>query len=83
MNDIEKIYKEFGEGMCLWPFIGAFYSCVDSVDGDVKEMSNFIRPCSLVRWEGEDNPWYIQPGVSLKDSRNTDRWLYMREQASV
>lgn len=80
MNDLDKIYKEFGAGMCLFPFIGAFYSCVDSVDRDVKEMDNFIRPCSLVRWEGEDNPWYIQPGVSLKDSRNTDRWLYMREQ---
>lgn len=79
MNDLDRIYKELGDGICLFPFIGAFYSCVDSVSADTETMPNFIRPCSLVRYEGEDeNPWYITD-TSVTDARNGPRWIKMRE----
>lgn len=80
MNDLDRIYRELGEGICLFPFIGAFYSCVDSIPKDSEDTPNFIRPCSLVRWDDDGiNPWYIQPGETLLESRNGSRWLHMRE----
>ena len=68
MNDLDKIYKELGEGICLFPFIGSFYKTFGNQEaGDNKSIPNSILPCSLARWDGENesNPWEIEPGTTI------------------
>lgn len=77
MNDIEKIYQEFGKEICLFPFLAGFYQTHDVVDKSVDTVSNSIRPCSLIRWDG-DNPWNLD-GDKIQTSRNKPVWQQLRK----
>lgn len=79
MNDINKIYEEFGNDICLFPFLAGFYQTNNVVDRSVESMANTIRPCSLIRWEG-DNPWEIIDTDSIQQSRNSSAWKELRRQ---
>ncbi len=80
MNDLDKIYEKYGKGICLFPFIGSFYRTVDTqVIGDNKQIPNSIQPCSLARWDGQENPWEIEPGTTIADARNSDHYKYVRQ----
>lgn len=82
MNDLDKIYKELGEGICLFPFIGSFYKTFGNQEaGDNKSIPNSILPCSLARWDGENesNPWEIEPGTTIADARNSDHYKHTRQ----
>jgi len=80
MNDIDKIYKELGEGICLFPFIGGFYSTVDAKSrGDNRVILNRITPCCV--WQnGIDNSWHeVQEGATIAETRNSDGYRRIRE----
>jgi len=62
--NLKKIYEEFGEDICLFPFFGIFYSL---------ESSNQIRPCSVFSDQTQiDNS-------NLIESRNTVFWKELRK----
>jgi len=80
MNDIDKIYEELGEGICLFPFIGGFYSTVDGkARGDNRVIPNNVRPCCV--WQdNEDNSWHeVQEGATIAETRNSDGYRRIRE----
>ena len=78
MNDIEKIYEEFGKDICLFPFLAGFYQTNNVVDRSVDTAPNTVRPCSLIRWEG-NNPWEIIGTDGIHESRNSDAWKQLRQ----
>jgi MoaA/NifB/PqqE/SkfB family radical SAM enzyme len=80
MNDIDKIYEELGEGICLFPFIGGFYSTVDGkARGDNRVIPNSVRPCGV--WQtNKDNSWTeVQEGATIAETRNSDGYRRIRE----
>ena len=77
MNDIDKIYKEFGKDICLFPFLAGFYQTNDVVDRSVETVHNSVRPCSLIRWEGH-NPWLVDDS-EIHTSRNKQVWRQLRK----
>jgi len=79
MNDIDKIYKELGDGICLFPFIGGFYSTTDvRARGDNKVIPNSVSPCCV--WQNnEDNPWQVAEGATIAETRNSADYRRIRE----
>ena len=64
MNNLEKIYEEFGNNICLFPFMAGFYST---------SRQHTIRPCSLATGE-----WNIENN-SILDTINNATWTDLRE----
>ena len=77
MNDINDIYKELGNDICLLPFLAAFYQTHNVAPVDGGEQPNSVRPCCLIT---KDMPkkWAITD-QSLYESRNSPAWLSMRK----
>ena len=77
MNDINDIYKELGNDICLLPFLGAFYQTHNVAPVDGGKQPNSVRPCCLIT---KDMPkkWAITD-QSLYESRNSPNWLSMRK----
>lgn len=77
MNNLENIYKELGENICLYPFFGAFYQTNNVIPIQIDGMPNSVRPCSIVMSDRRDK-WDINNG-SIHNGRNTAAWKQMRE----
>jgi organic radical activating enzyme len=68
MNNLDSLYKELGNKICLFPFFGVFYSTVNSGTDN-----NTVRPCSLFK--------KISPVVNnnILESINTNDWQDLRK----
>ena len=77
MNDLNSIYKELGEHICLYPFFGAFYQTNNVIPSDQDSMPNSVRPCSIVMSDQRDK-WDITDN-SITNGRNTVHWKKMRQ----
>lgn len=74
MNNLDNIYKEFGNEFCLRPFAGAFYTLNQSACGK-PTTPNSVVPCCLIPTKQEfkivDN--------SIFDSVNSAKWQEIRQ----
>ncbi len=77
MNDLDNIYQELGEHICLYPFFGAFYQTNNVVPIAQEGMPNSVRPCSIVMAD-DMNKWNIT-NDSIHDTRNAPVWKQMRQ----
>ena len=77
MNSLEKLYKEFGDNICLRPFLGAFYQTNNVVSIDAESQPNSVRPCCLVT-NDDPNHWDIKQS-SISQSINGPSWRQMRQ----
>lgn len=77
MNDLDKIYQELGENICLYPFFGAFYQTNVVIPIEEAGMKNSVRPCSIVALDQRDK-WVIH-NDSVHDGRNTQAWKQIRQ----
>lgn len=64
-NNLDKIYKEFGANICLFPFLAGFYSKVGT---------SSVMPCSMTKVEG----WEIN-NQSLLTAINSNQWKDIRK----
>lgn len=77
MNDLNNIYQELGEHICLYPFFGAFYQTNNVIPIAQAGQPNSVRPCSIVMSD-DWRKWDIN-NASVVDGRNTEHWKKMRE----
>lgn len=77
MNDLDRIYQELGKDICLYPYYGAFYQTNNVVPNTVESMPNSVRPCSIVMSD-DRHKWDIVNN-SIRESRNSETWIKMRE----
>ena len=77
MNNLDTIYQELGENICLYPFFGAFYQTNNVIPIAQQGMPNSVRPCSIVMAD-DMNKWNIT-NDSIHDTRNALVWKQMRE----
>lgn len=77
MNNIDKIYQELGENICLYPFFGAFYQTNNVIPADELSKPNSVRPCSIVMAD-DWSKWDIQDS-SIVNGRNSLAWKRMRK----
>lgn len=63
-NNLENIYKELGDHVCLFPYMSAFYS---------QGVPESVRPCSLIDFDSRVK------NNNLIDSLNQPEWLDIRE----
>lgn len=77
MNDLNHIYQELGEHICLYPFFGAFYQTNNVIPTDQAGQPNSVRPCSIVM-SNDWRKWDIKD-ASVVNGRNTAEWKQMRE----
>jgi hypothetical protein len=77
INNLDHIYQELGDNICLYPFFGAFYQTNNVVPHSVESMPNSVRPCSIVM-ANDRHKWDIVDG-SIHNGRNTPAWKQMRQ----
>ena len=77
MNNLDNIYKELGDKICLYPFFGAFYQTNNVVPTDQLSMPNSVRPCSIV--ESPDRHKWDITQETITESRNSPAWINMRK----
>ena len=77
MNNLDNIYQELGEHICLYPFFGAFYQTNNVIPIAQQGMPNSVRPCSIVMAD-DMNKWNIT-NDSIHDTRNAPVWKQMRQ----
>lgn len=77
MNDLNEIYQELGEHICLYPFFGAFYQTNNVIPIHMEKMPNSVRPCSIVMSDDREK-WDITSG-SIQQARNNEIWKKMRQ----
>jgi hypothetical protein len=77
MNQLDRIYQELGEHICLYPFFGAFYQTNNVIPVAQATSLNSVRPCSIVM-STDMHKWDIID-QSIHESRNTPAWKKMRE----
>lgn len=75
-NDMNDIYKKFGEKFCICPFLGGFYQSHGVLPKGQNERSSTITPCSVTYWENDQQ--FNVVNNNIKDSRNTEVWRNMR-----
>jgi len=66
MNNLDKIYNEFGSNICLFPFTAGFYSLVGP--------SSTVMPCSSIKVDG----WQVHD-QSILESMNSQQWQDLRK----
>lgn len=76
-NQLQNIYQQLGDKICLYPFFGAFYQTNNVVPKSVDHMPNSVRPCSIVRSNDRDK-WDIVDS-SITDARNSAAWRELRQ----
>lgn len=76
--DLARLYRELGDGICLYPFFGAFYQTNNVVPDSLDGMPNSVRPCSIVTGGARRDTWSITDG-SITNARNSSLWRKMRE----
>jgi MoaA/NifB/PqqE/SkfB family radical SAM enzyme len=77
INQLDHIYNELGEKICLYPFFGAFYQTNNVVPTSVDSLPNSVRPCSIVM-SNNRNKWDVINN-SVVDSRNSENWRSIRQ----
>lgn len=77
INNLDNIYKELGENVCLYPFFGAFYQTNNKVDNDDSLQHNSVRPCSVIL-EANQNIWNIT-NDQIVTTRNNNYWREVRK----
>ena len=77
MNDLNHIYQELGENICLYPFFGAFYQTNNVIPKSQAGKPNSVRPCSIVM-SADMSQWDIADN-SVHNGRNTAAWQQMRQ----
>lgn len=77
MNQLDRIYQELGEHICLYPFFGAFYQTNNVIPIQQQDSVNSVRPCSIVM-SPDMHKWNID-NQSIHDSRNGPAWRQMRQ----
>lgn len=77
MNNLDHIYQELGEHVCLYPFFGAFYQTNNVIPIKQKGAPNSVRPCSIVM-SPDMSKWNID-NQSIHDTRNNSAWKQMRQ----
>lgn len=77
MNDLNHIYNELGNDICLYPFFGAFYQTNNVIPINQESKPNSVRPCSIVM-ANDWSKWDIQDS-SIVNGRNSLAWKRMRE----
>lgn len=76
-NNLDHIYQELGEDICLYPFFGAFYQTNNVIPISQEGKPNSVRPCSIVmaddwtKWDIADN--------NIHAARNNPAWQQMRQ----
>ena len=72
MNNLDNLYKELGDKICLFPFFGTFYSTIDSSTNNLPKV-NTVRACSLFK--------KISPVINgnILESINTDEYRTLRK----
>lgn len=78
MNDLNNIYQELGEHICLYPFFGAFYQTNNVIPTTESGMNNSVRPCSIIMSEDRWH-WCIQDHETITESRNNKNWKELRQ----
>lgn len=74
-NDIDRIYKEFGENFCICPFLGIFYQTNRVEPADTQSSYNTATPCSLTSYQP---PEFVIQNDSILESVNTEAWRELR-----
>jgi MoaA/NifB/PqqE/SkfB family radical SAM enzyme len=80
MTQLDRIYQELGEHICLYPFFGAFYQTNNVIPIKQENSLNSVRPCSIVMSD-DMQKWDID-NQSIHQSRNNSAWKKMREDFS-
>lgn len=80
MTQLDRIYQELGEHICLYPFFGAFYQTNNVIPIKQENSLNSVRPCSIVM-SNDMQKWDID-NQSIHQSRNNSAWKKMREDFS-
>lgn len=78
MNDINDIYKTFGENFCICPFLGGFYQSHHVLSKTETSRPSTIVPCSLTWWDRDTGDFNIVNN-SIRDSINQPVWIEMRK----
>jgi MoaA/NifB/PqqE/SkfB family radical SAM enzyme len=77
MSQLDRIYQDLGEHICLYPFFGAFYQTNNVIPIAQTTSLNSVRPCSIVM-STDMHKWDIT-NQSIHESRNNAAWKTMRE----
>ena len=75
-NKLERIYRELGDNVCLYPFFAAFYQTNNKFDHGKPHSLNSVRPCSVIL-ENNQDVWNINTN-SIIEARNSDYWREVR-----
>lgn len=78
MNDINEIYREFGDKFCLCPFLGGFYQSHHVLNPAETEAPSTIVPCSLTWWDRGSGEFNVVNN-SILQSINQPVWIEMRK----
>jgi hypothetical protein len=65
MNNLDKIYQEYGSNICLAPFLAGWYSTASEL--------NTLRPCSVSYGD-----WTID-GNTISEGLNSTKWINLRK----
>jgi molybdenum cofactor biosynthesis enzyme MoaA len=76
-NNLERIYSELGDNICLYPFFAAFYQTNNKFENARPHSLNSVRPCSVIL-ENDQSVWDIKNN-SIVESRNLDYWREVRQ----
>jgi uncharacterized radical SAM superfamily Fe-S cluster-containing enzyme len=74
MNNLDDIYKEFGNNFCLCPFLGTFYSTV-TVAKTKEDSVSQVLPCALL----VDCPEFVIYDNNILKSLNEPHWIELRK----
>ena len=77
MNDINDIYREFGEKFCICPFLGGFYQSHHVLNPTQSGAPSTIVPCSLTWWNRDSGDFNIVNN-NIRESINQPVWREMR-----
>lgn len=77
MNDINDIYREFGDDFCLCPFLGGFYQSHHVLGPEQRSAPSTLVPCSVTWWHREAGT-FNTVNDSIIDSANQPAWIEMR-----
>lgn len=72
--DVKKLYDQYGQNMCLAPFVNSFYSTCGVV-GTGQTVTNFVRPCSVIQ---AGDQWNVE-NASITNTRNNKIWKDIRQ----
>ena len=78
-SDVQKLYAEYGDKICLAPFFNNFYT-TNNVVTPGSAGFNQLKPCTVIKHNraGSQFNWNIQDN-SLLETRNNSNWKRLRQ----